>query len=401
MATLNIRRSKYLTFRIEDDEVLDLRKLLRGKVEVERLPVVRADTPFKMGSTVLQEADVALIADLSAEKFVPVQDLVDAGKADCQSVERLVDAGILISDADSPQHRDRRDMEDRLERAGWYPAAMSYHFGAKWDLSEPRTGGEGITDADDPSLNRYDLLARAFGKPPPHFHSSGTDDVIGLTAPRRDDDIFGMLGERKSQRLFDENRPLAIQDLSSILYYVFGCQGMMKLSRDLTVLKKTSPSGGSLHPTEAYPIVLNVKNLEPGFYHYSVEKHALEVIKMLPLTELKELVVDISASQEFLPSAHVLVLLITRYDRLFWKYRNHKKAYKVSLIDVGHLSQTFYLVCQAVGLGALFVGAVRDVVLEEHLELDPAINGFAGVLACGHPSADGDHLLLNPEPYSS
>ncbi|MDF5808502.1 hypothetical protein P4123_14470 [Pseudomonas aeruginosa] len=41
-------------------------------------------------------------------------------------------------------------------------------------------------------------------------------------------------------------------------------------------VRKTSPSGGSLHPVEVYPIVLNVDGIERGIYHYSVRRHGLE-----------------------------------------------------------------------------------------------------------------------------
>ena len=43
-------------------------------------------------------------------------------------------------------------------------------------------------------------------------------------------------------------------------------------------LKRTSPSGGGLHPVEAYPLIRNVEGIKPGLYHYDARDHALERI---------------------------------------------------------------------------------------------------------------------------
>src|SRR5699024_12644784 len=40
-------------------------------------------------------------------------------------------------------------------------------------------------------------------------------------------------------------------------------------------------------------------------------------------------------------------------------------------MDVGHLSQTFYLVSNWMNLGAFFVGALRDEVVENFLGINP------------------------------
>jgi putative peptide maturation dehydrogenase len=396
-----IRRSRFICLRIEDEEVLDLTSFLSGSLEIEHLPAVLAHTPLCAAAMKLQGPDIQLLAGLNARTYIPVRQLLESRKADAETLARLIDAGLVISDSRLAAHAEKREMEERLAAVGWHPMAMTYHFAAKWGESDPGSDPEDWTDPDDPTANRYDLLARLFGTPPPHFHSTETGKNVNLPAPQRSGDIFRLLGERRSTRLFDERRALSLADLSTLLYHVFGCQGTMRLSRTLTVLKKSSPSGGSLHPTEAYPLALNVEHTQPGFYHYSAERHALERVRAVPLAEAKSLVRDFSADQTFLESAPALIFLISRYDRLFWKYRNHKKAYKVSLMDVGNLTQTCYLVGQELGLGVLFAGAIRDAVLEEYLGLDTAGNGVAGLLACGHPSADGGHLVLQPEPWST
>jgi len=42
---------------------------------------------------------------------------------------------------------------------------------------------------------------------------------------------------------------------------------------------KTSPSGGSRHPIEVYPVVLAVAGIEPGIYHDSVASNSLVLLR--------------------------------------------------------------------------------------------------------------------------
>jgi len=69
-------------------------------------------------------------------------------------------------------------------------------------------------------------------------------------------------------------------------------------------------------------------------------------------------------------------------------------------MDAGHLSQTLYLLCQELGLGAFFTGAVNDVNIEELLGLDPLQEGVLGISGCGRPLNDGAPLTLVTSPYT-
>ena len=51
---------------------------------------------------------------------------------------------------------------------------------------------------------------------------------------------------------------------------------------------------------------------------------------------------------------------VARFDRNFWKYAQHRKAYKAVLMDSAHLSQTFYLTAAHLGLGAFYTAAIND-----------------------------------------
>src|SRR5690606_28568458 len=66
---------------------------------------------------------------------------------------------------------------------------------------------------------------------------------------------------------------------------------------------------------------------------------------------------------------HVLVVLAPRFERTFWKYRNHSKAYRVCILDVGHLSQTLLLSATEQGLGSFVTAAINEGDIEKSLGL--------------------------------
>src|SRR6185295_20068833 len=113
-------------------------------------------------------------------------------------------------------------------------------------------------------------------------------------------------------------------------------------------LKKTSPSGGSLHGAEVYPIVMNVEGIERGVYHYSVRRHGLE---LLSREDPRAWLPAAASGQAWIADAAVAFLSTSLLDRMAWKYQA-PRALRAVLLDIGHLSQTLYLVATSLGLGA-------------------------------------------------
>jgi SagB-type dehydrogenase family enzyme len=91
--------------------------------------------------------------------------------------------------------------------------------------------------------------------------------------------------------------------------------------------------------------------------------------------------------------------MTSRFYRNYWKYRRHEKAYSVLLMDAAHLSQTFYLICTDLGLGAFVTAAINNNNIEKRLGLDGYSEG--AVLICGCGKSAGKNLDLEPEynPY--
>jgi SagB-type dehydrogenase family enzyme len=174
-----------------------------------------------------------------------------------------------------------------------------------------------------------------------------------------------------------------MQDLSTLLFYVYGCHGQIEVRVGLVGIRKTSPSGGGLHPTEVYLLIMRVDGVTPGLYHYNVQDHALDLIEPMLLTEAQDLANKFTCGQVYPRWANVLFMMSSRFFRSYWKYRNHPKAYAVLLMDVAHLSQTFYLMCTQLGLGAFVTAAVNSKNIEDRLQLNGFENGVLAICGCG------------------
>ncbi|MCY1556147.1 SagB-type dehydrogenase domain protein [compost metagenome] len=102
------------------------------------------------------------------------------------------------------------------------------------------------------------------------------------------------------------------------------------------------------------------------------------------------------AEQHWFANAHVMVLLAPRYDRSFWKYRNHAKAHRAIILEAGHLSQTLYLSATEAGLAAYITCAINEVPLEQAFALDPISSGVLAICGFGWRGEEMVTMELDP-----
>jgi SagB-type dehydrogenase family enzyme len=149
---------------------------------------------------------------------------------------------------------------------------------------------------------------------------------------------------------------------------------------------------------EAYPIVSNVRDVEPGIYHFDGRDHALTLLEPLAADEARRTATTFMCGQSYFGRAHVSCVLTARFYRNHWKYRRHDKAYTGILMDAAHLSQTLYLVSTDLGLGAFVTVAINSLDIEERLGLDGAEEGVVAIVGCGPRAAGGSPLELSFTP---
>lgn len=162
--------------------------------------------------------------------------------------------------------------------------------------------------------------------PPPHrLASLQPQDMIQLPQPRSSSDLDkpGSLKQsllnRKTCRAF-ENTRVSLEDISTILYLCLGYLSereseVSQFTPPLFRARRSSPSGGGLNASEGYLYAYNIKELDPGFYYYHPQKHALKF-----LSRTKEPLGAYLQGQHFANSLPFGIFITSRLDKMWWKY---------------------------------------------------------------------------------
>ena len=90
---------------------------------------------------------------------------------------------------------------------------------------------------------------------------------------------------------------------------------------------------------------------------------------MIVLPHERGQVVKLFSGQHWVGDAPVSFIFTGVLNRSMWKY-DHSRAYKVLLLDTGHLGQTFHLVGTALGFGVFTTAALQDELIEKQLKID-------------------------------
>jgi putative peptide maturation dehydrogenase len=390
-----VRRSEYLLFFCHDGRFLDIEQMLRG---VARLAPLRQ----LYAVSILAGKEIPLTGgELDVVLSVPADHWIDVDGMDTTVLDRLVGNGLLLAQGGDEEAAEFRRREELLSAGEWNLYGALYHFLTKWrDVDVIGLGDRGAEEPPPLTRKIVEGFVGRHGRPPEAFHSVASPlDVYELPLVRRNGDFYSLLEKRKTTRAFDRKTPMELEQLAIILYHVFGCHGYAPIIGDLFTLKRTSPSAGGLHPVEVYPLVANVDGISPGLYHYRGRDHVLELVERLESAEANTLASHFMCRQTYFGAASVSFVLTARFYRSFWKYRRHPKGYAALLMDAAHLSQTLYLVCADLGLGAFVTTAVNAHNIEERLGLDGWSEGVLAMSGCG-PRADR-RSLFEPEfaPY--
>ncbi len=281
----------------------------------------------------------------------------------------------------------------------WHGPAVLYHYASRWSgiiaRDQVPTDPASAARAFDASHAAFEQQARARGLPPSHQPDRGdTRTVIAL--PRTPATALDeLLRARETHRLYRTDRPLALAQAARVLHRAFGTIGVVALGGGLHALRKHAPSGGGMHPVEAYPLVVDVDGLASGWYHYRACEHRLAPVKAVARDAARREVERLTAGQSYFATAPMVVVLTLRFPRHHWKYPQHARAYRVMLLEAGHLGQTFYLAATEAGLGAFFTAAVNDADIDVELGLDGVEEGAIAIVGCGEPSTEGRALRLS------
>lgn len=298
---------------------------------------------------------------------------------DESTVMNLVEGGLLVQ-------------EPPETRWGWDLLSRIFHIGT----SATSVPGQEVkpTEAaknyiDYCSTIAADIPADAFS-----YRRGASVGVQAASPKRAPEALLQLLEQRRTNRAFSGQAvplPLLLEVLSETFRYRdheldrYRARGISTPTR-----RRSSPSGGSLQSCEAYLIARNVEGLEPGVYHFWSDADQLGLIKTVDKSFSFGMM---NAGQMFSDDLSAGVVITCRFGKLAWMYA-HSRAYRVALLDAGHLSQTLQLMATAVGLRTWVTGMFFDFDIQSLLDLSEESQEFP-LLSLGLGTGEFDPIDKN------
>ncbi|NLP05923.1 SagB/ThcOx family dehydrogenase [Candidatus Fermentibacteria bacterium] len=196
-------------------------------------------------------------------------------------------------------------------------------------------------------------------------------DSVSLPEHLDPSGLATLFESRISTRLF-ESAPLDAPAVSTVLWA--GC-GLLDDGR------MTVPSAGAIYPLELYLVSGGVEGLEPGIYSYDSRGGSLS---MIASGDARAALSTACLGQPWVASAPASVVICARPGRTTARYGD--RGISFVWMEAGHSSQNIYLMCAALGLGTVAVGAFDDSLVSSVIGLDEGVVPLY-VMPFGHPAS--------------
>jgi SagB-type dehydrogenase family enzyme len=149
---------------------------------------------------------------------------------------------------------------------------------------------------------------------------------------------------------------------------------------------RTAPSAGALYPVETYLVIHEVETIDPGVYHYDVEHHQLEQLR---IGDFRAQVAHAALDQRMAAQANVVFVWTAVFGRSKWKYK--QRAYRYVYLDAGHVAQNLALAAVGLDLGSCQIAALYDEEANELLGVDGVEESTIYMTVVGKPRLSGGH----------
>jgi putative peptide maturation dehydrogenase len=331
----------------------------------------------------LSADEVALLGALSPTQWAAFDEL-------SRLHARAALESLLAKDLIVAQGTDTAARDEMLRDTHWRSTSAALHYGSRWRGIDTEAIQKDLAESGD-----GDLLAK-LGAPPVLVRERAQAHERVALRRAQGSSLDDLLGCRVTCRNFDRTRALPHEQFVTVLQRAWGARAVQDFAPGVPLLKKGVPSAGGLHATECYLLVQHVEGVAPGLYHYHPVEHALEPIRLLRAEEAAAIARKFVAGQNYFVDAHVMAIAVSRFRRNFWKYRNHAKAYRALVLDVGHISQTQYLAATEHGLAAFITAAINEVDIEQAFGLDPIEESPLAVTGFGIRAAERNEVEWDP-----
>lgn len=220
---------------------------------------------------------------------------------------------------------------------------------------------------------RTTVSQNLYGSTPPYKEYPRKKRIALPTPESTLPGIANLLAHRTSTRSFAQDS-LPLSTIGSMLYWSLG------LIRHEGEQNRPQPSGGAKYPIEAYLIVRSIEDLSPGVYHYNVPGHHLELLSEGDHRKM----IRAEFGYPFVEDAAAILCLTFVKSRSMEKYGGF--AYKLGLIEAGHIGQNVYLLSRALQIGCCSLGGGDTETMHETLGIDGGNEHFTYGIALGVPS---------------
>lgn len=283
-----------------------------------------------------------------------------------RGILKLIDGQLLLEYGSAEWER------DKLVESSWKPwlPEGGFHFMTKDTPYVP----EGW-----PIDQKMKVLSET--PAPPQFKRIPDTDSIRLPSHEIDEDtFFETLHTRRTHRDFARGA-VPLESVAKLLQTTWGVQGYIQTNVFGRLPYKTSPSAGARHPIEVYLMALRVRGLKRGMYHYQAKDNRLA---KLPAKASPRKASAYCAEQSYFAGAAALFIMTAVFPRTMWKY-GRARAYRVVLIETGHLCQTFCLTATRMGLAPFCTAALKDSMIEKDLRIDGISESVLYIAGVGVP----------------
>ena len=189
---------------------------------------------------------------------------------------------------------------------------------------------------------------------PPAIRPGHDGTVIDLPVPTATTSrpLTDVMESRRSRKEMGEP-PVDLARVAALLYRV--ARVTTTLPGDQVL--RPHPSSGGLHELEFHVAVRICQGLDPGFYHYRSEAHALTRLPGEDAAGAAAGMVTGCAASWGAPEGppQCVIVVSSRLPRLAWKYS--AIAYRLSLLNAGVVLQCLYLVATDLGLNGAAAGS--------------------------------------------
>lgn len=217
---------------------------------------------------------------------------------------------------------------------------------------------------DDARQNQLDKLT--VDAPPAFWWSPSKTQKINVDLETLDlhSHLLSVMRKRRTNRT-SAGHALQLKQIARCLYAGLGIVGTVKATSGDVPLSMT-PSGGARNPYEAYVIVRRSTDVAPGVYHYCAAEQVLEKVNEFSPDSR---IANLFGEQDWFDDMATVIVLVAVFERTMWKYQD-PNAYRVVLIEAGHIGQNIMLAATEMGLTACPSAAMTHSKVSDLLKLE-------------------------------